>query len=346
MPPSCSKRLDGGFDERRLIEHDGARKRAGNIEQMLQLGANAVHNRNRVRVAALLQDRKIHRALPIHANRVVLQRVGILRLADIGEPHRRLPDDLDRRSIHGRQIDLVVGVDVVIAMPDLHVPAGQDDVRLIQRAHHIHQAQLVGFELVRDRRRTESGASGRQTVAERKRPERLPAGCGYCSARYLSEPSPSGPAPFNVTRQTGRLDASNFRHDGRKRAGRQIANIRHRKIRDRGSRGIRIASRLEVNLDDADAGQRPRFDMLDAARKREESLQVVGDVAFNLLRRPCRCRTSPRPRPECSWSGTCPPASGRRPTPPDDRNDQADNNDEVRGFDRKTRHSKTSASPA
>jgi hypothetical protein len=63
---------------------------------MFELLAHAVHHRNGVRIAALLQHGQIDRSLPVHAHGVVLQRVGVLGDADIGHPHRILAGELDR----------------------------------------------------------------------------------------------------------------------------------------------------------------------------------------------------------------------------------------------------------
>ena len=64
-----------------------------------------------------------------------------------------------------------------------------------------------------------------------------------------------------------------------------MADFRHGEARDGGDGGIRIGARLKVNLNHADAGERARLHMIDAAGQREEALQVIGDVAFDLLRR-------------------------------------------------------------
>ncbi len=50
-------------------------------------------------------------------------------------------------------------------------------------------------------------------------------------------------------------------------------------------RGVGIGAGLEVNLDEADAGQRARLAVIDVGGQGEEALEGVGDVGFNLLRR-------------------------------------------------------------
>ena len=76
-----------------------------------------------------------------------------------------------------------------------------------------------------------------------------------------------------------------LQHDRRQRALRQPSQVSHRQVGDLADRRVRIGSRLEVNLDQADAGERSRLDVVDVAAQREEALEGVGDVAFDLLRR-------------------------------------------------------------
>ena len=83
-------------------------------------------------------------------------------------------------------------------------------------------------------------------------------------------------------RQAGGVELQHHRRQG---PGRQAPQLRHRQIGDGGDRRIRIGARLKVNLDHADAGERSRFDMLDAAAQREEALEAAGDVGLDLLRR-------------------------------------------------------------
>ena len=66
---------------------------------------------------------------------------------------------------------------------------------------------------------------------------------------------------------------------------RQAAQIGHGQVGDVAQRRIRIGARLEVDLDQADAGQRARFAVVDIRAQGKESLKGVGDVGFDLLRR-------------------------------------------------------------
>ena len=78
----------------------------------------------------------------------------------------------------------------------------------------------------------------------------------------------------------------------------QAPQIGHGQIRNLGDVGVGIGAGLEINLDQAHAGHRARFHVVDAAGQREEALERVGDVRFDLLRAACRCRTWPPARRE------------------------------------------------
>jgi len=54
---------------------------------VLDGGLHAVDDGDGVAVAALLEDRHIDGALPIDAHDVVLERAGVLGLADVGHQH-------------------------------------------------------------------------------------------------------------------------------------------------------------------------------------------------------------------------------------------------------------------
>ena len=45
--------------------------------------------------------------------------------------------------------NLAVGIDVVVFRPDAHVAGGQNQIRFIDRAHHVHQLKLVSFQFDR-----------------------------------------------------------------------------------------------------------------------------------------------------------------------------------------------------
>ena len=93
---------------------------------------------------------QVGRALAVHANDVVLDLVGVLRLAHIA--HR---DPARTRGLDGDVIDVVhffhqaVRVDVIVVWPDLHVTCRQNQVVLVHRFNDVHQAQLPREQLVR-----------------------------------------------------------------------------------------------------------------------------------------------------------------------------------------------------
>ena len=82
--------------------------------------------------------------------------------------------------------------------------------------------------------------------------------------------------------QARRVELQNHR---RQRAGRQLAQIRHREIRNAGHGGISVEARLEINFDQTHARQRTRFDVIHAAGQGEKTLEATRDVSLNLLRR-------------------------------------------------------------
>ncbi len=74
------------------------------------------------------------------------------------------------------------------------------------------------------------------------------------------------------------------KHHRRQSAGRQSAQVGHRQVGNVAQRRVGIGAGLEVDLDEAHAGQRARFAVVDVGRESEEPLEGVGNVGFNLLR--------------------------------------------------------------
>ena len=249
------------------------RSASGMSTSFSSLVPNAIHDFDRVRIAALLQDRQVDGALPVHADDVVLQRLRVLRFADVRHSHRRLPHHLQRHLIDvGHAAEHAVGVDVVVEAPDLHVAGRQNHVRFADRPHHVHQAQLVRFQLERigvqhhlaaasaERLRHRRARNAGQLIANHVLRDvlELRLGKAFASERQQAD------------RQAGRVELENHR---RQRARRQAAHFGSRKSADHGDRGIGIRARMEVNLDDADAGQRSGLDVLNAASERQKALQ-------------------------------------------------------------------------
>ena len=280
--------LDRHLHERRLIKHHLRHQLFGYIDQLRQRVPDSVDHRNRVAVSTLLQNRQIHRPLPIHAHNVRLNLLRILRMPDIADQHRCLPHRLDRHLINLVRVrNLAIGVQVVIDRPDLHVARGQNEVALVHRAHHIHHRQLVRIQLQRidihhnlpvppaKRLRHRCSLHARNLVAHRVLPE-------ITQLRLIE------PLPFQrdqAHRQTRRIE---LEHHGRQSSRRQPPQIRHREIRNHTKIRIRVRSRLEVDLDQAHARQRSRLDVIDPAPQRKKSFEWIRDAGLDLLRRHSR----------------------------------------------------------
>jgi hypothetical protein len=76
--------LNGIAHERRLIEHDLRHELLRHVEQVGDRSLDAVDHRDRVGIAALLEDRQINGRLPVNAHNVVLDLRRVLRLTDVG----------------------------------------------------------------------------------------------------------------------------------------------------------------------------------------------------------------------------------------------------------------------
>ncbi len=94
--------LDRALHELGLIEHNVAFESTWDIRKFGYLLANPIDHRNRVRIASLLEDRQVDRALPVDSHDVVLQRLRVPSLADVPDAHRRLPHHLERQLIDVR----------------------------------------------------------------------------------------------------------------------------------------------------------------------------------------------------------------------------------------------------
>ena len=285
MRAFVEQRLDGGLDEDGLIEDHLADEFFRDVEQMLHRVLDAVHDRDGVGVPALFEHRQVDRRLAIHAHHVGLDLLRVLGIADVGDADRRLPDGLHRQVVDlldGAQ--LAVGVDVVVQHADLHIAGRQNQVGIVHGADHVHQAQLVRFQFVGVRvdhdlavpaaeRLRHAGAGHAGNLVAHLELSQI-AQRGFVQALALER--------HQAHREAGSIE---LQHDRRQRARGKAAQLRHREIGDGSHRRVRIGARLEVDLDDADAGKGARFDVLDAAAEREEAFEAAGDVGLDLLRR-------------------------------------------------------------
>ena len=181
-------------------------------------------------------------------------------------------------------VDHRVGVDEVILRADLGVARRNNQVGAVERVHHVHRRQparlqRVAVEVDHDlpvlaaKRRRHRGALDRgEKVAD-------------VVLRLVANWAWLKPLPETVTSTTGSDEAPEGEHQRWQRAGRQMAQVRHRQVTQPGRRRVKVYSGMEEHLDDADAGQRARLDMLDFAAHGEEALEAGGDVAFHVLRR-------------------------------------------------------------
>ena len=144
------QRLDRALDEQRLIEHDLRRQLLRHVHQPADQILHAVDDRDRVGVAALLHHRQVDRRLAVDGHDVVLDLMGVLGAADVAHGHRRAADGLQRNAVDvGNRAELAVGEDGVVERPDLHVARRQNQVGVVDGAHHVHRAHLVRLQLRR-----------------------------------------------------------------------------------------------------------------------------------------------------------------------------------------------------
>ncbi len=135
----------------------------------------------------------------------------------------------------------------------------------------------------------------------------------------------------------GQAGGIEFEHHGRQCPRRQAAHLRRRQSAHHGHCRIRVHTRMKIDFDDADAGERARLDVFDAAAQRQEPLQAIGDAVLHLLRRHSRIKgrdhhyryVDPRKHVD-SHPGDADSAQNG--------DDQAGNQDEVRRLDSEFRH--------
>src|SRR4029077_19601025 len=89
---------------------------------------------------------------------------------------------------------------------------------------------------------------------------------------------------FEGNQANGQAGSVELKNDRRQGPRGKPAEIGHREVLDRAEVRISVCTGLKIDFDQADARQRARFDVIDAARKRKPALERVGDVGFDLLR--------------------------------------------------------------
>ncbi len=195
------------------------------------------------------------------------------------------PSVFSGMSVEGFGVrNLRVGVDVVIHRTHAHVAGGQNQVGVVRGAHHVHRTQLVRLQFQRvdvDHdlpvlaavgRRHRSAGNARDLIANLKLQI-------VVELRFVEPLAIDGQQANRKTR------CVHLHHDRRQRAFRQAAQIGHRQIGNLRDVGIGVRARLKINFDQADAGHRTRFHVVDAAAQGKKSLERVGNVRFDLLRR-------------------------------------------------------------
>jgi hypothetical protein len=97
---------------------------------------------------------------------------------------------------------------------------------------------------------------------------------------------------FKRDQANGEICRVELENDWRKRSWWKAPEVRHCKVRNITYGRIGICSRLKVDLDEADASERPGFNMIDPTSKSEEAFVTVRDVGFDLLWRHIRVKRS------------------------------------------------------
>jgi hypothetical protein len=149
-PALVEQVLDRLADEDGLVEDDVRHELLRDVGEARDRLLDAVDDRDRVGVASLFEDGQVDRALPVHADDVRLDRVGVGRVTHVANQDRGAPDGLQRQAVDlvGRG-ELAVRVEVVVGRADLHVAGGEDQVAVVDGADDVHDGQLVGLELQR-----------------------------------------------------------------------------------------------------------------------------------------------------------------------------------------------------
>ncbi len=230
------------------------------------------------RVAGLL-NRQQRRALSVDADDVRLRRIAVAHVRDVAHVDRRRAHGLDRQVVQlGDRLRAAVDVDVVLGRPDLLRAGRQNQVLLADGVddvvrHQVQRLERDGIEV--DLHLRLLAAVGirnlRALNARQLRAEEIDAEVEQLLLRQLL--TREGELQ---DRHGGRVEREDER---RLRAGRQLAQLRLRDGSHLRDREIDLRAGLKEDLDDRDAAQRLRFDVLDVVDRGRQRALVNRDDA-------------------------------------------------------------------
>ena len=279
------QRANGGLHEAGLVEQHVGDEFLRRVHQVADNVANAVHHGDGVGVAALLENGRIDRPLAVHSHDAGQDLAGIFGIADVADADDGSAHDLERQLVDLFDAgELAVGVDAVVERADRHISGGQDQVRAVHGPDHVHQAELVRFQLVRVRIHHDLA------IAAAKRLRNAGARhTGHLIAdrelRQIAQLRFIEPFPAHGDQTNGQARGVELQHHRRQGAGRQAPQLRQGQVGNRGDRRVRVRPGLKIHSNHARARERPRLNVLDSARQRELPFEAAGNVGFDLLRR-------------------------------------------------------------
>src|ERR1700740_3015911 len=246
-------RVDGFLHVHRLIEHDAGDHLLGNVIEVLNEGANAIDQGDRIGVPTLLHDRNVGRLLSVDANDVGLNPVSVLRFTDVAYCDPGITADCQR---HSRQlihvVDQAVGVHIVVVGAHLHVASGKNEIGTVDGSDDIHQAELPRRQLVRididhdlavdAAKHTRDFCAGdhRDLVSNLKL-------CVVVQLRFVQA------FTFHRDEGNGQAGSIELQNHGRKSSGRQALQVGESQVGKLSDIGVGAGPGLEVDLDDAHA---------------------------------------------------------------------------------------------
>ncbi len=169
-----------------------------------------------------------------------------------------------------------------------------------------------------------------------RRPARWPPGFARCTGRDRAASLPSRPSPFRrdeADRQARRIELQHHRAAACPAA--DACRFAIGEVGNRRDRRVGILPRLEIDLDEAHAGQRARLDVIDAGAEREEPFEAAGDVVLDLLRRHAREERRDDDDGNLDRRKQI-HRHAREARHPDHADDEADDDDQVRMTERET----------